>query len=121
MVFVLSPGGSVTFAPDGRSGRIYYSSTSRRLLDDVASLLRRFGINARIRSVTTGPHGPQFTLEVCGREDQLAFLTKIGPLPPPPVISSVSPDTGLYNNDQITSPSTSISLSGTATPGATVV
>jgi len=70
--------GSVTVARHGRGGRIYYDSMSRRLLDDVAGLLRRFGINARIRDVTPGPHRPQFTLDISGRDDQLAFLTKIG-------------------------------------------
>ena len=70
--------GSVTIGRSGRGGRIYYSSTSRRLLDDVAGLLRRFEINARIREATTGPYRPQFTLDISGREDQLAFLTQIG-------------------------------------------
>jgi replicative DNA helicase len=66
--------GSVTVTKSGRGGRIYYGSTSRQLLDDVASLLRRFGINARIRSVTPGPHRPQYTLDISGRDDQLIFL-----------------------------------------------
>jgi replicative DNA helicase len=70
--------GSVTVARHGRGGCIYYGSTSRRLLDDVAGLLRRFGINPRIRQVMTGPHRPQFTLDIFGRDDQLSFLTKIG-------------------------------------------
>jgi replicative DNA helicase len=70
--------GSVTVNPNGRAGRIYYSSTSRRLLDDVASLLRRFSINARIREATPGPHRPQYTLDVSGRDDQMIFLQKIG-------------------------------------------
>jgi replicative DNA helicase len=70
--------GSVTCNRDGRSGRIYYGSTSRRLLDDVASLLRRFAINARIHDVTPGPHRPQYTLDVSGRDDQMIFLRRIG-------------------------------------------
>jgi replicative DNA helicase len=70
--------GSVTVNRNGRSGRIYYGSTSRRLLEHVASLLRRFAINARLREVTAGPHRPQFTLDVSGRDDQVAFLRKIG-------------------------------------------
>ena len=36
--------GSVTINRSGCSGRIEYGSASRRLLDDVASLLRRFAI-----------------------------------------------------------------------------
>jgi replicative DNA helicase len=66
--------GSITVTKSGRGGRIYYASTSRQLLDDVASLLRRFGINARIRRVTPGPHRPQYTLDISGRDDQLSFL-----------------------------------------------
>jgi len=70
--------GSVTINKNGRAGRIYYGSTSRRLIDDVASLLRRFGINARVRDVTPGPHRPQYTLDISGRDDQLVFLRRIG-------------------------------------------
>ena len=70
--------GSVTINRSGRGGRIYYGSTSRRLLDDVASLLRRFAINARIRDVTPGPHRPQYTLDISGRDEQMIFLRTIG-------------------------------------------
>jgi replicative DNA helicase len=70
--------GSVTISRNGRAGRIYFGSTSRRLLDDVASLLRRFAINGRIRDVAPGPHRPQYTLDVSGREGQIIFLRKIG-------------------------------------------
>jgi replicative DNA helicase len=72
--------GSVTINRNGRSGCIHYGSTSRRLLDDVASLLRRFGISARIHAVPPGPHRPQFTLDVSGRDDQMIFLQEIGSL-----------------------------------------
>jgi replicative DNA helicase len=70
--------GSVTINRGGCTGRIYYRSGSRRLLDDVASLLRRFAISARIRDVTPSPHRPQYTLDVSGRDDQMTFLRKIG-------------------------------------------
>ncbi len=70
--------GSVTVNRTGRAGRVYFASTSRRLLDDIASLLRRFAINARVRDVTAGLHRPQYTLDISGREDQLIFLRKIG-------------------------------------------
>ena len=39
---------------DGRGGRVYYASTSRRLVDDVSRLLLRFGISCRIRNVPQG-------------------------------------------------------------------
>jgi RHS repeat-associated protein len=48
-----------------------------------------------------------------------AFLAKILPGTPPPAITAISPDTGTYNNDQITQ-SQNLILSGTAAPGATV-
>jgi replicative DNA helicase len=70
--------GSVTINRNGRSGRIYFASTSRRLLDGVASLLRRFAINGRIHDVTPGSHRPQYTLDVSGRQDQMIFLRRIG-------------------------------------------
>jgi replicative DNA helicase len=70
--------GSVTVNRNGRSGRIYYASTSRRLVDDVASLLRRFGINGRVRTVDASPHRPQYTVDVSGRDDQLLFLRMVG-------------------------------------------
>ena len=70
--------GSLTVLRNGRAEPIYYGSTSRRLLDDVAGLLRRFAINARIRDVTAGPRRPQFTLDIPGRDDQMIFLRKIG-------------------------------------------
>ena len=43
--------GSVTVNRAGRGGRIYYSSTSRRLVDDLSRLLLRFGISTRLRTV----------------------------------------------------------------------
>ncbi len=70
--------GSVTVNRTGRGGRVFYGSTSRRLLDDIASLLRRFAINARVRDATAGPYRPQYTLDISGRDDQLIFLRKIG-------------------------------------------
>jgi replicative DNA helicase len=73
-----STDGSVTVSPTGRGGRVYFGSTSRRLLDDIAALLRRFEINARIRDVTPGQHRPQFTLDISGRGDQMTFLRWIG-------------------------------------------
>ncbi|MDP9100579.1 MAG: replicative DNA helicase [Actinomycetota bacterium] len=71
--------GSVTLKRDGQSGRVYYASTSRRLVDDVALLLLRFGISARIRAASSqGDHRQGWTLDVSGIEDQKRFLTEIG-------------------------------------------
>ncbi|WP_373312134.1 replicative DNA helicase [Asanoa siamensis] len=70
--------GSVTMTRGGRGGRIYYASTSRRLLDDISRLLLRFGISARIRTVPTKTVRAQYTLDISGRDDQLRFLREIG-------------------------------------------
>ena len=47
--------GSVTVRKDGRGGRIYYASTSRRLVDDVSRLLLRFGIQTAARGSPARP------------------------------------------------------------------
>ncbi|WP_347405330.1 replicative DNA helicase [Asanoa sp. WMMD1127] len=70
--------GSVTMTRGGRGGRVYYASTSRRLLDDVSRLLLRFGITTRIRTVSSKAVRAQYTLDVSGRDDQLRFLREIG-------------------------------------------
>ncbi|MEH1012665.1 replicative DNA helicase [Micromonospora sp. CPCC 206060] len=70
--------GSVTVNKNGRSGRVYYASTSIRLLEDISRLLLRYGIIARLRAVTVRGHRPQYTLDVSGRDDQLRFLREIG-------------------------------------------
>ncbi len=58
-------------------GRIYYASTSRRLVDDVRLLLLRLGIRATLRTVKGSPRRPGYQLCVDGRDDQLAFVNQI--------------------------------------------
>ncbi len=71
--------GSVTLRRDRQGGRVSYTSTSRRLVDDLALLLLRFGISARIRAATPrGNDQPCWTLDVSGSEDQKRFLGEIG-------------------------------------------
>ncbi len=70
--------GSVTVNKNGRSGRIYYASTSRQLCDDVSRLLLRFGISTRLRAVSSGQHRQQWTLDISGVDDQRRFLNEIG-------------------------------------------
>ncbi|WBB78349.1 replicative DNA helicase [Micromonospora sp. WMMD882] len=70
--------GSVTVKKSGRGGRIYFSSTSRRMLEDVSRLLLRYGISARLKAVPVARHRPQYTLDISGRDDQLRFLREIG-------------------------------------------
>ncbi|MFB9376066.1 replicative DNA helicase [Kineococcus gynurae] len=71
--------GSVTVNASGTSGRIYYASTSRRLVDDLARLLLRFGISARVRKATPkAQYRAGWTLDVSGVDDQRRFLQEIG-------------------------------------------
>ena len=62
----------------GRSGRVYYASTSRRLVDDVSRLLLRFGISCRIREVRKIGYRVGYTLDISGGDDQRRFLGEIG-------------------------------------------
>ena len=70
--------GSVTMNRAGRGGRVCYASTSRRLLEGLRLLLLRFGISARLRTVESERHRPQYTLDISDRDDQLRFLREIG-------------------------------------------
>lgn len=69
--------GSIQVNATGRGGRIYYSSTSRRLADDVARLLLRFGIQARIRTSQKSGYRPSYAVDVSGAADQKVFLRRI--------------------------------------------
>jgi len=73
-----STDGSVTVAKNGRGGRVYYSSTSRQLIDDVSLLLLRFGISSRIKMVRKAGYRPGYTLDISGGDDQRRFLGEIG-------------------------------------------
>jgi replicative DNA helicase len=57
----------------GPAGSIYYSSDGRRLIDDVARLLWRYGIQGQIKTVKTG-----YQLWIRGVADQEAFCRVIG-------------------------------------------
>ena len=71
--------GSVTVKKDGQGGRIYYASTSRRLVDDISLLLLRFGISTRLRAATLkGDYRQLWTLDISGLDDQRRFLNEIG-------------------------------------------
>ncbi|MCM3661130.1 replicative DNA helicase [Georgenia satyanarayanai] len=70
--------GSIVLHPNGRAGRVYYATTSRRLADGVANLLLRFGIDARIRSTTKPGYRPGYSVDISGVEEQQVFLRRIG-------------------------------------------
>ncbi|WP_431903073.1 replicative DNA helicase [Nonomuraea sp. bgisy101] len=58
--------------------RISYSSTSRRLIDDVAQLLLRFNVMTRVKTTRKGDHRPGYQLVIYGAENQRRFLDDIG-------------------------------------------
>jgi replicative DNA helicase len=58
-------------------GTVYYATTSRGLADDVAALLMRLGIVARIISVPSG-NGQILNVKVSGGIDQRRFLATVG-------------------------------------------
>jgi replicative DNA helicase len=69
--------GSVTVRKDGRGGRIYYASTSRRLVDDVSRLLLRFGIQTRTRVTKKAGYRNGYTIDISGVDSQRRFLQEI--------------------------------------------
>lgn len=69
--------GSITVAASGRI-RIYFATSSRLLVEDVASLLLRFGIVGRIRHVQHEASEGWHTVDVSGLADQKRFLDSIG-------------------------------------------
>jgi replicative DNA helicase len=75
---IWSTDGSVTVNKNGRAGRIYYASTSRRLVDDLSRLLLRFGISTRIRTVRKSGYRPGYRLDISGSDSQRRFLQEIG-------------------------------------------
>jgi replicative DNA helicase len=64
------------------SSTICFSTNSRGLADDVAALLLRLGIVARLREVAQGKHRPMFTVSVSGARDQRLFLERVGAFGP---------------------------------------
>ncbi len=69
--------------PGARSApRVYFGTTSERLARDVASLLLRFGIVARIRIVHQARGRPVWTVDVSSAEQQMRFLDEVGTFGP---------------------------------------
>ena len=69
--------GSITTSKAGQ-GRVYYASTSRRLVDDLARLLLRFNVFTRVKVAKKAGYRDGYHLHVYGAENQLRFLTEIG-------------------------------------------
>ena len=70
--------GSVGYDAKNRLGRVYYASTSRRLVDGLARLLLRFNVFARIKRVRKAGYRDGWHLYVYGAENQLRFCDEIG-------------------------------------------
>jgi intein/homing endonuclease len=60
------------------TGRVYYASTSRRLIDDVAHLLLRMGVQSRTTQTTKAAYRNCWFLTIDRAANQIAFLTKVG-------------------------------------------
>ncbi|MCV7316580.1 replicative DNA helicase [Mycolicibacillus parakoreensis] len=70
--------GSVRWDAEVGRSRIYYASTSRRLVDDVAGLLLRVGVFGRIKQVHKAGYRDCWHLYVYGAENQVRFLSTVG-------------------------------------------
>ncbi|WP_109506974.1 replicative DNA helicase [Nocardioides speluncae] len=75
---IWSTDGSVSYDSKNRIGRIYYASTSRRLVDDLARLLLRFNVFTRIKRVRKAGYRDGWHLYIYGVENQLRFVDEIG-------------------------------------------
>ncbi|GAC1399694.1 MAG: replicative DNA helicase [Mycobacterium sp.] len=70
--------GSVRWDAKQRNGRIYYASTSRRLVDDVQQLLLRVGVQSRITKVRKAGYRDCWHLQIEWPANQIAFLERVG-------------------------------------------
>jgi replicative DNA helicase len=71
--------GSITVRKPGQRGspRVYFTTCSRRLASDVAALLLRLEIVARIRTVHSGKSRPWYTVDVVGADSLLRFAMNV--------------------------------------------
>jgi replicative DNA helicase len=69
--------GSVRWDAKYNMGRIYYASTSRRLVDDVASLLLRLEIFSRIHRATKAGYRDSWHLQIPCADNQIRFLRRV--------------------------------------------
>jgi replicative DNA helicase len=60
------------------AGRVYFATCSRGLADDVAALLMRIGIIARIHATAQQGYRPVYAVDVSGGEFQRRFLAVVG-------------------------------------------
>ncbi|MGD9946031.1 MAG: replicative DNA helicase [Burkholderiaceae bacterium] len=76
--------GSIHLRPPGQKGaaRVYFATASEGLACDVAALLLRLGIVARIRSVRPAAGRPVWTVDVSGADQQRIFVDRVGAFGP---------------------------------------
>ncbi len=76
--------GSITTRSPGVKGshRVYFSTSSHSLALDVAALLMRFGIVARLHQSVKAGYRPCYAVDVSGSAHQLAFLEAVGAFGP---------------------------------------
>lgn len=78
--------GSIALNRNGRyrgaGTRVYFCTSSRMLAEDVAALLLRLGIVARLRTVHERKGRPTVTVDVSGSEAQRRFLALVGAFGP---------------------------------------
>jgi replicative DNA helicase len=76
--------GCISVRPAGAPGpaRVYLSTCSERLARDVAALLLRLGIVARLRWVAQRGGRPVWSVDVSGQEAQSRFVTVVGAFGP---------------------------------------
>jgi replicative DNA helicase len=72
--------GCISLRKAGTKGahRVYFATCSEGLANDVGALLLRLGIVARKRQVRQGKGRSVHTVDISGRENQLAFLSGVG-------------------------------------------
>jgi replicative DNA helicase len=70
--------GSVSWDAKVGRARIYYASTSRRLVDDVAILLLRLGVFSRVKRVRKAGYRDSWHLHIYGADNQTRFLRYAG-------------------------------------------
>ena len=70
--------GSVKWDNLANQGKVYYASTSRRLIDDIAQLLLRLDIRAKIARVSDSGYRDCWHLSIDRAENQTRFLRSVG-------------------------------------------
>jgi replicative DNA helicase len=74
--------GCISVRHSGGAPRVYFSTCSERLARDVAALLLRFGIVARIARVDQPRGRPVWNVDIRSAEQQIGFLDEIGTFGP---------------------------------------